>query len=351
MPGIIVDTNCRHEKTSGQTRCMPPSTAAVTTPCRCPQPWGHAVAVQPLPACPAHPTPPVPEHAREGQGCRRQGRRRARGPRRAAAGAPAARSAAAACRQARARKRGGGCGEGRGAAAAQPPRLPREGGYRDRIAEARGWRDATGMAAAARQTQQRLRRSDHVDRARGIHHIPSGRTVSLSAFALHCRRKLEGFEAGRRLYGSMQARRARLRVHGLRMQHMHRLAQTLAWGATSVSGRWRRDSRVVDHSGGRWQRASRGDHSQTRVSIIAWGAASVGAGGPISRQGLGPSREFERLGVLFLRIDEYSTSKVCTSCWEENTHQVVLRRAPAVPQAAGLQRPRAPPCCGPGRVG
>jgi hypothetical protein len=125
----------------------------------------------------------------------------------------------------------------------------------------------------------------------------------------------------------MQARRARLRVHGLRVKRMHRLAQTLAWGATGVSGRWRRGSRVVDHPGGRWQRASRVDHSQTRLSIIAWGAASVGAGGPISRQGLGPSREFERfvranyerLGVFFLRIDEHCTSKVCTSCLQK-TH-------------------------------
>jgi hypothetical protein len=154
-----------------------------------------------------------------------------------------------------------------------------------------------------------------------LHTIPLGRTVSLSAFALHCQRKLEAFGAGRRLYGSMRARNARLRVHGLRAQQMHRLAQTLAWGATTVAGRWQRSCgrRGPD-------RAARGLRPQ--ISVIAWGAASIGVGSAISRGGIGPSRAFERfvrahygpLGVFFVRVDEYCTSKVCTSCWQR-THK------------------------------
>jgi hypothetical protein len=178
-----------------------------------------------------------------------------------------------------------------------------------------GFRDATGQVAAARKAEQCLRRADPADRARAIHNITTGRTASLAAFALHCRRKLAGFDAGRRLYGSKGARHARLRKHILRNRHFHRLVQMLAWGATSVTGRWWDPTR----------RRRRAVRKKPAVSIIGWGAASVGAGGPISRKGLGPSRDFERFvrshypTVLFAKVDEYCTSKVCTACWKK-TH-------------------------------
>jgi hypothetical protein len=196
-------------------------------------------------------------------------------------------------------------------------------GERTFVENTQGWRDATGQAAAARQAHKRLRRADPVDRARAMYNIPSGRTVCLSAFTLHCRRKLAGFDAGRRLYGSKRAREARLRKRILRIRQMHRLAQTLAWGSTSVTSK-------------RWKSARRPVPNKPPFSIIAWGAASVGAGGPISRKGMGPSRDFERfvrshygeLGVFFLRIDEFCTSKVCTACWQTNHADFVVGGRP-----------------------
>ena len=90
-----------------------------------------------------------------------------------------------------------------------------------------------------------------------------------------------------------------------------------------------------------------GGRRKPKLTIIGCGNASVGAGGCISRQGLGPSRAFERFvranyynRVCFIRTDEFRTCRVCTSCWQLH---------PRVLHAAGLQKPHATPCRGLGR--
>ena len=169
-----------------------------------------------------------------------------------------------------------------------------------------GYRDATGKCRAACKARKRMRRQHPVDRARMHRCIPPGRVADPAAFALHCRRKLAAFEAGRRLYGSMQARQARLRGGILERRHFHRLAQTLAWGTSIVKGKW--SPRLPVPQG------------LPLVSIIGWGAANIGAGSAISRAGMGPSRKFERFvrthypRVFFVRVAEYFTSRLCTSC-------------------------------------
>ncbi|KAI8462195.1 MAG: hypothetical protein J3K34DRAFT_218083 [Monoraphidium minutum] len=82
----------------------------------------------------------------------------------------------------------------------------------------------------------------------------------------------------------------------------------LAWGASSVRGRWNRAPRPVA--------------DRPKLAIIGWGAASAGFGGPISREGLGPSCAFEHFvhshyhpSVCFVRCNEFHTSQVCTRCW------------------------------------
>lgn len=111
-------------------------------------------------------------------------------------------------------------------------------------------------------------------------------------------------DAARRVYGCRQALNARLRSAVLRQRRFHSLVRTLAG----------------------WRRVEAAPHSywiKPKLTIIGWGNASVGAGGSISRPGLGPSRAFERFvranyydTVVFIRTDEFHTSQVCTSCWE-----------------------------------
>ncbi|KAI8464283.1 MAG: hypothetical protein J3K34DRAFT_441000 [Monoraphidium minutum] len=187
-----------------------------------------------------------------------------------------------------------------------PPGPPR---VRDRtfIHSLKGYRNAVGGDRAAREAARQLRTAGAVDLARVLRCIPTGRTADVDAFSLHCRRKLAAFAAGRRLYGVLPRRHARLRKQLARTRHFHRLAQMLAWGASSVRGRWNRAPRPVA--------------DKPELAIIGWGAASAGFGGPISRKGLGPSRAFEHFvrshyhpSVCFVRCDEFHTSQVCTRC-------------------------------------
>ncbi|KAI8475600.1 MAG: hypothetical protein J3K34DRAFT_403808 [Monoraphidium minutum] len=173
----------------------------------------------------------------------------------------------------------------------------------------KGYRNAVGGDRAARKAARQLRTAGAVDLARVLRCIPTGRTADVDAFSLHCRRKLAAFAAGRRLYGSLPRRNARLRKQLARTRHFHRLAQMLAWGASSVRGRWNRAPRPVA--------------DKPELASIGWGAASAGFGGPISRKGLGQSRAFEHFvhshyhpSVCFVRCNEFHTSQVCTRCWK-----------------------------------
>jgi hypothetical protein len=122
--------------------------------------------------------------------------------------------------------------------------------------------------------------------------------------------------------GSLAARREKFRVHRARERHFHRLTQQLAWGFTTVKSQWRNK--------GPSRRTSTRANRPT-LSIIGFGDASIGHGSPLSRKsGCGPSRAFKRFvhanykSVCFLRVDEFRTSKVCTSCWEcDKTNLVV----------------------------
>jgi hypothetical protein len=115
------------------------------------------------------------------------------------------------------------------------------------------------------------------------------------------------------VYGSLQHRRWRLRVHRAREREWHRIAQQLAWGYTGVRGRWSHFAPHVPHR-----------HSDCpELVVIGWGAASAGHGSSISRVGCGPSKAFiqfmrsnySQYNVHVLRVNEHRTSKICTNCW------------------------------------
>ncbi|KAI8469889.1 MAG: hypothetical protein J3K34DRAFT_422322, partial [Monoraphidium minutum] len=191
--------------------------------------------------------------------------------------------------------------------AARQRMRPTHGCLRARGLPPRHWREAAA-ATIAREAARQLRTAGAVDLARVLRCIPTGRTADVDAFSLHCRRKLAAFAAGRRLYGVLPRRHARLRKQLARTRHFHRLAQMLAWGASSVRGRWNRAPRPVA--------------DKPELAIIGWGAASAGFDGPISRKGLGPSRAFEHFvrshyhpSVCFVRCNEFHMSQVCTLCW------------------------------------
>jgi hypothetical protein len=112
-----------------------------------------------------------------------------------------------------------------------------------------------------------------------------------------------------KLYATLAHRRWAVRVHAAKQKQLHRLAQSLICGKPTVSGRWTE------------RRATQ--PSRPGLTIIAWGAASIGAGSPISRACIPPVRALEALlrrhygrHVIFLLIDEYKTSQVCPFCWQ-----------------------------------
>jgi hypothetical protein len=177
-----------------------------------------------------------------------------------------------------------------------------------------GYREAAGQTREARRAKARLAAKPAADRARVLCAVGSGKTMDADAFAAFCSRRAAAFAAGRRLYGGLAERRARLRKYNLRVAEFHRLAQMLAWGATSVAGR---ASRASGEPPPRVPNAAK-----PRLTIVGWGSASTGVGGPLRRNGLGPNRAFERFvhshypSICFVPVDEYCTSQVCTCCWQ-----------------------------------
>ncbi len=187
----------------------------------------------------------------------------------------------------------------------------------------KAYKTSTGMERARRSAQRRLRAAAltaDVARVRSVQ--GTGRTANLSNFMMHAEGKLAAFEAGWRLFGSLAARREKLRVHRARERHFHRLTQKLAWGFSSVESTWQKRGLLHNF----FCPADR-----PTLSIIGFGAAGIGKGSPVSGpSGYGPSRAFERFilsnykTVCFVRVDEFRTSQVCTSCWKcDKKHLVV----------------------------
>jgi hypothetical protein len=167
-----------------------------------------------------------------------------------------------------------------------------------------------------------VRAAAPADVARVTRCISNGRTADLAKFILHAKSKLAAFDAGMRLHGALAARRDKLRVHRAQERHFHRLTQRLAWGFTTVKSVWQ--NKGLPHK-------SFTPADRPKLSIIGFGDSSTGHGSPLRRKyGTGPSRAFERFvhcnyrSVCFLRVDEFRTSKVCTSCWECDKTNLVL---------------------------
>ena len=88
------------------------------------------------------------------------------------------------------------------------------------------------------------------------------------------------------VYGSLSARRSRMRVHCfLRPRMIHRVIQVLLWHSTNILGRW----------GGTWRRwvtAGAGQPVPRPLrALCLFGSASLGRGSPISRRVVFPSKE------------------------------------------------------------
>ena len=174
-------------------------------------------------------------------------------------------------------------------------------------ANSRQHRNACAFDAYKRWRAGHLRRADPADRA-AVAAVPTARTAHAPDFFSYCRAAVAAFEPGMRLYATLAHRRWAVRVQRAKHKQLHRLAQSLICGKPTVSGRWR---------------ARRTTQPRPGLTIIAWGAASIGAGSPVPRAYIPPVRQLETLlrrhyrsDVIFLLIDEYKTSQVCPFCWE-----------------------------------
>ena len=112
---------------------------------------------------------------------------------------------------------------------------------------------------------------------------------------------------------------------------MHRFAQLLLWGYSSVHGVWHEHNEDREEVGGlpprmkTWRQWHRPLGHRPEFSALGLGAASCGAGSPISRSfGGAPVKEFasfiraqyaNQYPVLFLLLDEHKTSQGCSACW------------------------------------
>jgi len=169
-----------------------------------------------------------------------------------------------------------------------------------------------GHDARARFLKNRVRGSAAADR-RALSCLVPHESVDGPVLSRAISNQDGAFECGRRVYDSIQHRKWRRRVHQAREREWHRLAQQLAWGYTSVKGKWSRGSpRTAPHHSAR-----------PAMVVIGWGNGSTGHNSVISRPGRGPSKAFVRFlrenyshfNVHTLVVDEYCTSKVCTCCW------------------------------------
>ena len=129
--------------------------------------------------------------------------------------------------------------------------------------------------------------------------MPTAKTPHAPDFFSYCRAAVAAFEPGMKLYATLAHRRWAVRVQRAKERQLHRVAQSLIFGHPTVSGRWT---------------ACR-PSPRPKLTIIAWGAASIGAGSHISRAYIPPVRALEallrrhyRTDVIFLLIDEYLTS-------------------------------------------
>jgi hypothetical protein len=75
-----------------------------------------------------------------------------------------------------------------------------------------GYREAAGQTREARRAEARLAAKPDADRARVLCAVGGGKTMDADAFAAFCSRRAAAFAAGRRLYGGLAERRARLRI-------------------------------------------------------------------------------------------------------------------------------------------
>lgn len=190
----------------------------------------------------------------------------------------------------------------------------------------RAYRHASNFPRAQRRAQARLLAAPPTLRARLANCIPSAKTADLAGFERHITAFLGVCDDARAVYSSKAARADELRVRRAREREWHRLVQLLAYGHTTVSGRW--------HQQGQPHRAA--PHPRPQLVILGWGNASTGHGSGISRPGLPPVRAFERFvhanypDICFIRLDEYCTSKVCTVCWSTaHKHGLQIRGAPS----------------------
>ena len=159
--------------------------------------------------------------------------------------------------------------------------------------------------------ERRAKSEKFKNTAAAVAALPSPRTADATKLVAYVAAVGTVRKAALKLHGAKACRRWRLRLHGAGQRQMHRMAQQAAWGFTSVGAQWAQGAK-------REQPAPR---ALPELCIVGWGNASLGHQGPIRRRLKWPCRRFEAFvraqypHVVWVNLDEYLTSQVCTSCW------------------------------------
>jgi hypothetical protein len=201
------------------------------------------------------------------------------------------------------------------------------------------WHNETGSARQAAR-QRRIGRAYPYEKA-VLAAIPSAAVASPEAYERYALYRCSNavWRAAAPLHRTNGHAAHHLRYCGLRERALHRLVLNVAFGERGPGGRFAPPRRERAAGGGALAAVS----TPPTIAVLGWGDSSIGAGSSISRGQMAPNRFAQRWiaanygpprhavdgqqprMVFVVLIDEYRTSKVCSSCWRVPANVVHLK--------------------------